>query len=94
MRRPFKILAGWFITGLAFAAFTVWLNPMAGLGVLMILVSAIMMVVAPPIHILIAKWKEKSSGEPACIGQVALISVGALIIVIVLLGATGMFNFA
>lgn len=94
VRRPFKILASWFISGLAFAAFTVWLNPMAGLGVLMILVSAIMIVVAPPIHILIAKRQEQSAEAPAGVGQVVLISVGALILLIVVLGATGMFNFA
>ncbi|MEK6807298.1 MAG: hypothetical protein AABY95_11720 [Pseudomonadota bacterium] len=82
------------MSGLLFAAFTFWLNPMAGLGVLMILVSALMILVAPPIHILIVRGEPEAGAEPASLAKVLLISVGAIVLLIVLLGATGLFNFA
>lgn len=93
MSRSFQILARWFVVGVIFIGLTFGLNPMPGLALLMLLVGACMIVVAPAIHILLAKRQQRSGSEPASAGTVFLVSAGAILALIILLGATGFFHF-
>ena len=93
MSRSFQILARWFVVGVIFIGLTFGLNPMPGLALLMLLVGACMIFVAPIIHILLARRQERSGSKPASTVTVFLISTGAILALIILLGATGAFHF-
>jgi len=91
-RKIIYIIAGWLSVGIAFG----WglinlLNPMAGMGFLIIIVSCIFIFVAPIIHILIERKSNKKSEYKPLNTVVFILTL--ILITTVILGFTGMFNF-
>ncbi len=91
-KRIIYIFAGWFLLGLVFG----WgliniLNPMAGLGLIVIIVSCVFIFIAPVIHILVERKSIKKQNYSVLNTIVFVLMI--ILITTVILGFTGMFNF-
>lgn len=95
MARPSvpMIIAGWVGAGLALPLILVFLLPgLAGLTTLYLLIGALMISVAPVVHILLARTAVEggSYSPPRTVAKVA----AGLFLVVLLLALLGIFNFA
>jgi hypothetical protein len=87
-----RIVVGWLVGGALFGAGLLYLlNPLAGLATLIIVVTGIMVLVMPIVHVGIAFYQTKHKTYNAPL--LALYMVIALIVTIFALGLTGWFNF-
>jgi len=87
-----RILGGWLMCGALFGAGLLYLlNPLAGLATLIIVVTGIMILVMPIIHVSIALYQTKRKNYNAPL--LASYMVIGLVVTIFALGLTGWFNF-
>jgi len=88
-----KIVGGWLVGGALFGAGLLYLlNPLAGLATLILVVTGIMILIMPIVHVSIAFYQTKHKNYNAPL--LALYMVIGLIVTILALGFTGWFNFA
>jgi len=88
-----KIVGGWLVGGALFGAGLLYLlNPLAGLATLIIVVTGIMILIMPIVHVGIAFYQTKHKNHNAPL--LALYMVIGFIVTILALGLTGWFNFA
>jgi len=91
-RRIVYIVAGWFFLGLIFGwGLSNLLNPMAGLGLLFVMVSCVFIFIAPVIHILIERKSINKQDYKPLNTVVTILTI--ILITTVILGFAGMFNF-
>lgn len=89
----FKIVGGWLVAGAVFGVGLLYLlNPLAGLATLIIVVSGIMVLVMPIVHVGVAFYQSKHQTYNAPL--LTLYMFIALVVTIFALGLTGWFNFA
>ena len=87
-----KIFILWFISGLAVGGGLIYsLNPMAGLFVLLAILTFTVSVIAPIIHIIIESRNKENNSTKSMSNFV--IVMGSVLILIIILSSSGMFNF-
>ena len=87
-----KIFILWFISGLAVGGGLIYLlNPMAGLFVLLAILTFSVSVIAPIIHIIIES-RNKENNTTKSMNNFVIV-IGSVLILIIFLSSSGMFNF-